>query len=76
MHKRRRSGIDSAGALARLKAALRFRQRYAALTRANVLPIAQHLSEQRRSPLQLMVTEAGARLVEELLYRIDEGMAA
>ena len=31
---------------------------------------------QGRSPLQLMVTEAGARLVEELLYRIDEGMAA
>lgn len=31
---------------------------------------------QSRSPLQLMVTEAGARLVEELLYRIDEGMAA
>lgn len=29
-----------------------------------------------RTPLQLMVTEAGARLVEELLYRIDEGMAA
>jgi putative toxin-antitoxin system antitoxin component (TIGR02293 family) len=29
-----------------------------------------------RSPLQLTVTEAGARLVEELLYRIDEGMAA
>ena len=29
-----------------------------------------------RSPLQVMVTEAGARLVEELLYRIDEGMAA
>lgn len=29
-----------------------------------------------RSPLQLAVTEAGARLVEELLYRIDEGMAA
>lgn len=29
-----------------------------------------------RSPLQLMATEAGARLVEELLYRIDEGMAA
>ena len=29
-----------------------------------------------RSPLQLLVTEAGARLVEELLYRIDEGMAA
>lgn len=28
------------------------------------------------SPLQLMATEAGARLVEELLYRIDEGMAA
>ena len=25
---------------------------------------------------QLMVTEAGARLVEELLLRIDEGMAA
>lgn len=29
-----------------------------------------------RSPLQLIVTEAGGRLVEELLYRIDEGMAA
>lgn len=29
-----------------------------------------------RSPLQLMITETGARLVEELLYRIDEGMAA
>jgi putative toxin-antitoxin system antitoxin component (TIGR02293 family) len=29
-----------------------------------------------RSPLQLTVTEAGARIVEELLYRIDEGMAA
>ena len=29
-----------------------------------------------RSPLQLMVTEAGARLVEELLYRVDEGLAA
>jgi putative toxin-antitoxin system antitoxin component (TIGR02293 family) len=28
-----------------------------------------------RSPLQLTATEAGARLVEELLYRIDEGMA-
>lgn len=31
---------------------------------------------QGRSPLQLVATEAGARLVEELLYRIDEGMAA
>ena len=29
-----------------------------------------------RSPLQLAATETGARLVEELLYRIDEGMAA
>jgi putative toxin-antitoxin system antitoxin component (TIGR02293 family) len=29
-----------------------------------------------RSPLQFMATEAGARLVEELLHRIDEGMAA
>lgn len=29
-----------------------------------------------RSPLDLLATEAGARLVEELLYRIDEGMAA
>ena len=29
-----------------------------------------------RAPLQLTATEAGARLVEELLYRIDEGMAA
>lgn len=31
---------------------------------------------QRRAPLELLATEAGARLVEELLYRIDEGMAA
>lgn len=31
---------------------------------------------QGRSPIQLMATEAGARLVEELLYRVDEGMAA
>jgi putative toxin-antitoxin system antitoxin component (TIGR02293 family) len=29
-----------------------------------------------RTPLQLSATEAGARLVEELLYRIDEGMGA
>ncbi len=29
-----------------------------------------------RSPLQLLATEAGARLVEELLYRIDDGLAA
>lgn len=29
-----------------------------------------------RTPLQLMTTEAGARLVEELLRRIDDGMAA
>ena len=29
-----------------------------------------------RSPLQLLSTETGARLVEEQLYRIDEGMAA
>lgn len=29
-----------------------------------------------RSPFQVLSTEAGARLVEELLYRIDEGMAA
>ena len=29
-----------------------------------------------RSPLQFMSTEAGARLIEELLHRIDEGMAA
>jgi putative toxin-antitoxin system antitoxin component (TIGR02293 family) len=29
-----------------------------------------------RSPLQLSATEAGARLVEEVLYRIDDGMAA
>jgi len=29
-----------------------------------------------RAPLQLLATEAGARLIEELLYRIDEGMAA
>jgi putative toxin-antitoxin system antitoxin component (TIGR02293 family) len=31
---------------------------------------------QGRTPLQLIATEAGARLVEELLYRIDDGMAA
>jgi putative toxin-antitoxin system antitoxin component (TIGR02293 family) len=31
---------------------------------------------QRRTPLELLATEAGARLVEELLYRIDEGIAA
>jgi len=31
---------------------------------------------QGRTPLDLLATEAGARLVEELLYRIDEGMAA
>jgi putative toxin-antitoxin system antitoxin component (TIGR02293 family) len=29
-----------------------------------------------RTPLQFTVTEAGARLVEELLYSIDEGLAA
>jgi putative toxin-antitoxin system antitoxin component (TIGR02293 family) len=29
-----------------------------------------------RTPLQLLATEAGGRIVEELLYRIDEGMAA
>lgn len=29
-----------------------------------------------RSPLQVTATETGARLVEELLYSIDEGMAA
>jgi putative toxin-antitoxin system antitoxin component (TIGR02293 family) len=29
-----------------------------------------------RSPLQVMATEAGARLVEELLYQIDEGYFA
>ena len=29
-----------------------------------------------RSPLSLLGTEAGARLVEEMLYQIDDGMAA
>lgn len=29
-----------------------------------------------RSPLELLVTEAGARLVEELLTQIDHGLAA
>lgn len=29
-----------------------------------------------RSPLDLLATEAGARLVEEMLYRIGDGMAA
>ena len=31
---------------------------------------------QGRSPLELVATDAGARLVEASLYRIDEGMAA
>lgn len=31
---------------------------------------------QGRSPMQMVATEAGARLVEEWLHRIDEGMAA
>jgi putative toxin-antitoxin system antitoxin component (TIGR02293 family) len=31
---------------------------------------------QGRSPIQLIATEAGARLVEELLHQIDEGTAA
>jgi len=29
-----------------------------------------------RTPLEMLATEAGARLVEELLYQIDDGMAA
>ena len=29
-----------------------------------------------RAPVQLLATEAGARLVEEVLYRIDDGLAA
>lgn len=29
-----------------------------------------------RSPLDMLLSEAGARLVEELLYQIEEGMAA
>lgn len=29
-----------------------------------------------RTPLQLLATEAGARLIEEALYRIDHGLAA
>jgi putative toxin-antitoxin system antitoxin component (TIGR02293 family) len=29
-----------------------------------------------RTPLEMLGTEAGARLVEEMLYQIDEGMAA
>ena len=31
---------------------------------------------QGRTPLQMMVTEAGGRLVEEMLLQIDEGMFA
>jgi putative toxin-antitoxin system antitoxin component (TIGR02293 family) len=31
---------------------------------------------QGRTPLEMLGTEAGARLIEELLYRIDDGMAA
>lgn len=29
-----------------------------------------------RTPMEMMATEAGSRLVEEMLYQIDEGMAA
>ncbi len=29
-----------------------------------------------RSPIELLETEAGARLIEELLYQIDDGMVA
>jgi uncharacterized protein (DUF2384 family) len=29
-----------------------------------------------RTPLEMMVTEAGGRLVEEMLLQIDEGMFA
>ena len=29
-----------------------------------------------RTAFEMMATEAGSRLVEEVLYRIDEGMAA
>ena len=29
-----------------------------------------------RTPLQMMVTEAGGRLVEEMLLQIDDGMFA
>lgn len=29
-----------------------------------------------RTPLAMLATEAGARLVEEMLYQIDDGMAA
>jgi uncharacterized protein (DUF2384 family) len=29
-----------------------------------------------RTPMAMMATEAGSRLVEEFLYQIDEGMAA
>ena len=31
---------------------------------------------QGRTPLEMLGTEAGERLIEELLYRIDDGMAA
>ena len=29
-----------------------------------------------RKPIEMLETEAGARLVEEMLYRIDDGMFA
>lgn len=29
-----------------------------------------------RSPIEMLATEAGARLVEELIIQIDDGMAA
>jgi hypothetical protein len=32
--------------------------------------------ESDRSPLELLATEAGARLVEEMLYQIDDVMSA
>jgi putative toxin-antitoxin system antitoxin component (TIGR02293 family) len=31
---------------------------------------------ERRTPLELLATETGARLVEEMLYQIDEGLFA
>lgn len=31
---------------------------------------------QGRAPIEMLATEAGARLVEEMIYQIDDGIAA
>jgi putative toxin-antitoxin system antitoxin component (TIGR02293 family) len=31
---------------------------------------------QGRTPIEMLATEAGARLVEEMIYQVDDGVAA